>query len=298
MHRIRLLLFICLLTACQEDPVLSGSQTDLTQTAASVAPPGAAQSAASSPTAPPAPTAEPVLQAAISGLVKDANGQLLAQTEVRLDNLVTHTDAVGFYQFLNPPVGESKLIVQRSGYQTYTQTLRLDGDRRIVDVQLTAATASSAPIVLLPDGTASALPSTSPAATASPIAATSPTPGATSSADPAPTPSPAYDPQLDEAADSDVLLKRHANGLSLLFMLQKANGQPVNWEWGQITIQFVVTGSDGTPIANGVTVMNSFGDQFVASTSVTSLPNQAAVTYTLTLPDGRSLSGNLVREIF
>lgn len=286
------ILILCLLSACQEDPVLSTGQQDLSQAQPQT-------SSAPQIQATPTPTATPAIGTSLGGVVRDSvSGQLVSQATVRLDARSTLTDQTGYYLFLEPGQGEGKLIVEREGYQPFTQTVQIGDSKRVVDIQIVPANAPAptatpqTPVVLQPDGSASVSPSPSPSPTPAPTA----TPG--NGATPSPTASPAYDPVLDEVAQSDVLVKNHPNGVELTFTLQKANGVPVNWEWGQIMVQYVISGTDGQPIANGVTVMNSFGDKFVTNSSVSPLPNQVKAVYTLTLPDGRKVSADSTVQVF
>lgn len=296
MRRWSSILILCLLSACQEDPVLTTGQQDLSQ-------PQPQTTSAPQVQATPTPMATPVLGTSIGGVVRDSvSGQLVSQATVRLDARSTLTDQTGYYLFLEPGKGEGKLIVEREGYQPFTQTVQIGDSKRVVDIQIVPANAPTAtpqtPVVLQPDGSASVAPSASPAASPTPDSTPAPTATPGNGATPSPTASPAYDPALDEVAQSEVLVKNHPNGVELTFSLQKSNGLPVNWEWGQITVQYVISGTDGKPIANGVTVINSFGDKFVTNSAVSPLPNQVKAVYTLTLPDGRKISADTTVQVF
>ncbi|HEY9839040.1 MAG TPA: carboxypeptidase regulatory-like domain-containing protein [Candidatus Obscuribacterales bacterium] len=280
----RSLIFLLLLAGCQE-PVLNDSQQDLTQSRSQSRPPQAV------------PSAVVTDSAALGGIVRDGiSGKLISGATVRLDTRATESDQAGFYQFAASQKGEFKLIVLHPDYQPYTETLQLDGTRRIHDVQLTplgatappaassspGPVASPTPILLLPNGS-TASPGASP--TASPLA----TPSVSPTATPVPTASPAYDPLLDEAVQAEVLIKRHPNGLELVFLLQRSNGQPVNWEWGEVQVQYFLADNAGQLLTNGGTVLNAYGESFVVSPSNGQVPDQVQIQYTLTLPDHRQI---------
>ncbi|MGV3523657.1 MAG: carboxypeptidase-like regulatory domain-containing protein [Candidatus Sericytochromatia bacterium] len=280
-----LLCLFVLLSACQEDPVLDGTPQDLTQN------PGNPISASPSPENTPTPNVgNPDVQ--LAGVVRNSStGALLANATVRVNDQATRTDSAGFYRLSPTQTGAVKLIVIQEGFQPYTATLELRSGSQIQDIDLQAAdqnvatpvpTASEGPIVLLPDGSASVMPPR-------PTPSASPTPAPT----PVPTATPAWDPILDEAAQSDVLIRRRGqNQLELVFTLQRVNGLPVNWEWGQVLIDYNL----GNPLnanscdnaeflTSGRSVINANGEGFVINLGSKEPENPVCINYTLTLPN-------------
>lgn len=287
----RFLLLTFVLVACQEDPVLNQQQSDLSQN----------RPAASSSTNPDTPAANPAQT--LSGIVRDQQtGKLIAGASIRLDTLLGSSDQVGFYQFKQPPAGASKLIVVHPDYESFVETITVQGNRQIYDIQMVPKGMGQNPLSL-PSVMASSSPGLEPSASATPImllpsgvptptsASSSPTPTTVSSPTPTPqaTPSSAYDPILDEAAQGEVLVKRHSKGLELVFSLQQANGLPVNWSWGSVGVEYYLADLSGRILANGKSVILSNGESFVV-TSSESFSEQVQVSITFTLPDARTLS--------
>lgn len=285
---------LLLLPACQE-PVI-GSGQDLT-----ASPRPGATAASNSPAA---------TGATLGGVVKNREtGALVNGATVRLDTRSTETDQAGFYQFAATPAGQAKLIVLHPNYQPYSETLTLDANRRIVDVQLLpngAATpgpsvtpSATPPLILLPDGSTSPMPTPSASASASASAS----PSASASATPRPTATPAYDPRLDDAEQAEVTVKRRSNGLELLFLLQSANGSPVNWEWGQVKVEYFIAdanlNSNGSrdQVTSGRTVINAYGEEFVVGTGGRVVPDEVLVNFVLTLPDEREIEHEMTVEV-
>lgn len=298
------------LMACQE-PVLTQGQQDLTNR-----PPSPATSAITQPD-----TGSPT-QASLGGLIRERDsGKLVSGATVRLDTRATSSDQAGFYQFLNPGSGEAKLIVIHPDYAPFTETLSLDGKRRIHDVQLSLTgapaasptpqlssspgvtpSASPTPLILLPDGSvATPAPTASPSPSASSSSSPQSSGSPSASATPVASASPAWDPRLDEAAQAEVLVKRRSNGLELTFLLAKINGIPVNWEWGQIKVEYYI-GKVGAPAADslvtsGRSVINAFGDSFVVTTGQAQVPETVRVKFTLTLPDARIIENEMIVQV-
>lgn len=284
----RSLLVLLFLAACQEDPVLNQQQSDLSQNR-----PTAISS--SSPDNPAVNSAQ-----TLSGIVRDQQtGKLIAGASIRLDTLLSSSDQVGFYQFKQPPAGASKLIVVHPDYESFVETITVQGNRQIYDIQMTPKGMGPLPSSL-PSVMASSSPGLEPAASATPIillpsgvptpvSAVSATPTAVSSPIPQATPSSAYDPILEEAAQGEVLVKRHSKGLELVFSLQQANGLPVNWSWGSVGVEYYLADLSGRILANGKSVILSNGESFVVTSSET-FSEQVQVSITFTLPDARTLS--------
>ncbi len=298
---------ISAITACQE-PVLNPSQSDLGQNS-SASPANSANLTNSN-------------QASLGGLIRERDtGKFISGASVRLDTRSTSSDQAGFYQFMNPGSGEVKLIVMHPNFATYTETLTLDSQRRIHDVQLSplgtapsaspdaqsspniSPSSSPTPIILLPDGSVSSpSPSASASASASPQA--SPSPSSTSSsasATPSPSPSPAWDPKLDDATQAQVLVKRRSNGLELVFLLAQNNGGPVNWEWGQVKVEYFIGKTSGpnteSLVTSGRTVINAYGEGFVVVTSQAQGLDSVRVKFTLTLPDNRLIENEMLVQV-
>jgi len=290
---------LCLLVGACQDPVLNLQQRDPTQ------PSRAAPEA-------PADTEAATGQSRLAGVIKDQQtGQLLNNAQIRVDAEAGKSDSAGFYQFLSLPPGEVKLIVQYPGYHPYTQTLTLVPGRQTVDVALLplsvlplpepmpnpdnpldgSPSAEPVPIILNPDGSTS---TPSPVATAS----ASPSPVPSLSPSPSPSPSPAYDPDLDRVVQADVFIKRQGDGLQLSFVLQRSNGLPVNWSWGQVRVEYYLANLDSQGevsqfLTNGSTVLNDNGDNFVVSNLTQTAGTQVRINFTLTFPNQRQVSQEL-----
>jgi hypothetical protein len=82
----------------------------------------------------------------ITGMIKDASGNILANTTVALSNgLTTTTDADGAFSFENVTVGSYTLTVSKSGYQTYTQNVSMTAGETTALGLLSVQTSPSGP---------------------------------------------------------------------------------------------------------------------------------------------------------
>lgn len=306
-----LLFALLLLHACQE-PVISTGQTDTTQLPSSAGTPQPSSSSAVT------------TQTRLSGVVKNAaTGELLSNTQIRLDTQEVSSDDAGFYQFESDLQGPVKLIVQRPGFQDFSQTLNLSQERQILDILLFPSEASSKPtgqppvspspspstnpsantepIILLPDGT-TATPSPEPTDAASPTPSPSPSASASASAAPSPSPSPsaspAFDPKIEEIEHSQIIIQLKENDLlSLSFLFETASGLPVNWDGGTVNVEYFLATSDssggaGEFLTSGKSLVTANGDGFSVSIAGRNLKQFVQAQYTLKLPDGRSLNQN------
>lgn len=259
----------------------------------------------------------------LSGVISDGVTQrLLPGVTVRVGEKRVQTDQAGYYQFEQLEAGEVKLIAEAVGYLSQAITIEIQPRRQVRDLGLQPGSggslpplesppataplptalplpsASVPPIVLLPGG---GVATPSPMVSASPLPSptTSPAPNVTPT--PSPTPSSLYDPVLDEAKLSELFLKRRSNGLELNFLLYKANGLPVDWQWGVVQVEYYLAQSvstngvtaPGNLITSGRSIIAKSNEPFVSTLNAEQmavLGETIFANYTLTLPDKRKLS--------
>lgn len=308
-HKLGLLLLCSLLftglNACQEDPVINSGQDFTQPTSASSVNPTASSNNSSTPDSSAAPQdSSGDTGVRLTGVVKDkASGLLLSEALIRIDTTSTITDGAGYYQMDHLVSGEAILIVQHPGYVPYTAQINLSSGRSFQDIALEPLTgnnqssspsASPTPVILKEDGTVS-----QPSASASP----SPSSSASNSPEPTPSPSSGYDPQLDEVVQTKVVARRQENGLALVFLLQRSNGLPVNWEWGTVKIEYYLANktvpSEGSTLflTSGTSILTANGDTFVVDTGDRNVENQIEINFTLTFPNGRQLPQDLTLNL-
>lgn len=296
MKKICLLLCLLSLSACETEPVIFGPQEDLTQSqnanqGSIPSTPTTSAEPSESSRLPLSPDTDDVR---LTGVIKDqSTGLLLSEALIRVDTQAAISDGAGFFQIDNLEAEKVILIVQQPGYIPYTATVELKSGRNFHDIDLVplaqnanqnspSPSASATPIILEEDGS-------TPAPTATPNSGESVTPT------PTPSPSGPYDPQIDEIALSNVVMRRKENGLELVFLMQRSNSLPVNWEWGSISVEYFLANTtifaeDTTYfLTSGKTELRQNGDTFVVDPGNRQVGDEIEIDFTLTFPNGREL---------